>query len=527
MPQTFIDGTVNLTSLTNPGVYVDVIPPQPLIVGSPTNIMGIVGAAQWGPVGAPVFMSTPEDCIGVFGRPVARSFDMPTYVWAGSKQGKAIAWAGVRVTDGTDVAATAIVQVTSLTVTSKYTGSLGNQIAIVLATGTLPNSFAASISFPGRVPEVFNNVTGSGNAFWVNLAAAINNGNASRGFSNFVTATAGAGTAAPILATAVTLAGGTDGATTINTAAMLGQDTLPRKGMYALRKTGADAFALCDVTDVTSWTSQTSFGLNESMFPVLATAPGDTITGATASRVTNALDYFYAWLIVGDWPSFVDDSQAFTQNAIVRQVSPQVAALGLLGNLSPEQSPLNKQLNMIVSTQRSIQQIPYGDAELAQAQLGGVDLIIPPINTTGGNYFSFATGRNAWSNTGGNGIEFTRMTFFLARSFAAFGGKFVGKLQSVQANDPTRQNAYFAFTSFNSDLASPQFGSGGYGMIDWAIAQCNLLNNPPVLQARGFLFVYETVRYLNVIRYFVIKLAGGGNVQVTSQVTPPTAAQFV
>mgnify|MGYP003336130354 CR=1 FL=1 len=42
----------------------------------------------------------------------------------------------------------------------------------------------------------------------------------------------------------------------------------------------------------------------------------------------------------------------------------------------------------------------------------------------------------------------------------------------------------------------------------------------------GFLFAYAAVRYLNTVRYFVIKLAGGGNVDVSSQATAPTASQF-
>jgi uncharacterized protein len=527
MGQSFIDGTVNLASLTNPGVYVDIIPPQPVVYGTPTNIEGIVGVAQWGPVGSPIYFNTPAQCQAVYGVPVARTYDMPTYCWAGSQQGNqntpsgGVTFCGVRVTDGTDVAASVIILTTCITLTSKYTGSLGNQTSMVLSTGTLANSFAASISFPGRAPELFNNITGSGNTFWVNLAAAINNGTAYRGPSQNIIASAGAGTTAPTLGTNYPLSGGTDGATTITTGIMVGQDTLPRKGMYALRSTGIDAFALCDVVDVTSWVTQTTFGLSESCFPVLTTAAGDTVSACVASRTTNGLDYFYAWLIMGDWPTFND-----TQNAQTRLVSPQAIGLGLLANLSPEQSPLNKQLNNVVSTQRGTAGVPYAAADIQQAELGGIDLIVPPQNTPGGPYYSFITGRNAWSNTGGNSLIFTRMTGFLERSFGSVGGKFVGMLQSVSPNDPTRQNIYFAFNSFMANLASPQLGSFGYGMIDkWAV-QCDLLNNPPNLQAQGFLFVYVTVRYLNEIRYFVVKLAGGGNVQVTSQATQPSPSQF-
>ena len=64
-------------------------------------------------------------------------------------------------------------------------------------------------------------------------------------------------------------------------------------------------------------------------------------------------------------------------------------------------------------------------------------------------------------------------------------------------------------------------------MIDtpWLV-QCDLNNNPPNLQALGYLFLYWQVRYLNVIRYFVIKFQGGANVSVNVQSTPPSPSQF-
>ena len=75
----------------------------------------------------------------------------------------------------------------------------------------------------------------------------------------------------------------------------------------------------------------------------------------------------------------------------------------------------------------------------------------------------------------------------------------------------------------------PEVGLGinGQGIIDtpWMVI-CDLTNNPPALQAQGYLFLYWQVRYLNVIRYFVVKFQGGGNVTVTAQSTAAVAAQF-
>jgi hypothetical protein len=40
----------------------------------------------------------------------------------------------------------------------KYSGTLGNQIQFSIQNGALANSYAAVVSFPGMVPEQFNNV---------------------------------------------------------------------------------------------------------------------------------------------------------------------------------------------------------------------------------------------------------------------------------------------------------------------------------------------------------------------------------
>jgi len=153
-----------------------------------------------------------------------------------------------------------------------------------------------------------------------------------------------------------------------------------------------------------------------------------------------------------------------------------------------------------------------------------------PLSSPGGYYYSFATGRNASSNTAANGIEYTRMTNFLIRtSQSKAAGSFVGRLQSIQPNDMTRAQAKALFDGLSAQLASPQVGLGinGQGMIDipWLVT-CDLTNNPPNLQALGYLFLYWQVRYLNVVRYFVVKFMGGGNVTVNVQSTPPSAASL-
>src|SRR5581483_2087454 len=118
------DGTVNLAGITNPGAIVDIIPPTPLVTGVPTNIEGLVGVTSWGPVGAQKFFNTTSQCAIIYGTPQIRNYDLPTHVWAATQVGGQIAFCGVRVTDGTDTAATATLQTTGGTATAKYTGSL-------------------------------------------------------------------------------------------------------------------------------------------------------------------------------------------------------------------------------------------------------------------------------------------------------------------------------------------------------------------------------------------------------------------
>jgi hypothetical protein len=642
MSNVFLDGTQNLAALTVPGVYGDIVLPSPFILGTPTNIEGLVGVGSWGPTNALIPVSKSSDCAVSLGVPMIRNNDIASYVAASTQVGGAIGFLCVRVTDGTDTAATATIQ-SALTLTGKYTGVLGNGIQASIQNGTAANSLMGVIAFPGLVPEQFNNVAGpkpasatatftgqpapndtltiagtavtfvasgptgtqvliganlaatlsnllamllasadsglvkanyslngsvltmtanqfgntgaqagtGGNSltlaksstnitisgatftggqgtwqtFWTNLATVINNGNAFHGASQVVVATALTSTAPPILSSPVSLSGGTDGASSVTDATLMGQDIVPRKGMYVLRNSGCDAFTLCDLSTIADYAAIVSFGIGETMLPILATTSGDSIADALSIRINSGIDSPWMWLILGDWPSFYD-----SYNGVTRLINPSAFGIGIVGNLSPQQSPLNKPLQGISATQRSTLGQTYSDTELSLINTGGIDTILPPNSSPGGYYFSFATGRNASSNTAASGIEYTRMTNFLIRAAQSkAAGSFIGQLQSIQPTDETRANAKALFDGFSAQLASPEVGLGinGQGMIDspWLV-QCDLNNNPPTLQAQGYLFLYWEVRYLNVIRYFVVKFQGGGNVTVTVQSTAPSPSQF-
>ncbi len=68
-------GSINTTALVVPDLYVQIVPPQNLVLnGVPTNVIGVVGTASWGPVGQPVIVATMADYARAFGPVVARKY---------------------------------------------------------------------------------------------------------------------------------------------------------------------------------------------------------------------------------------------------------------------------------------------------------------------------------------------------------------------------------------------------------------------------------------------------------------------
>src|ERR1700759_2561059 len=123
-------GSVNTTALVVPDLYVQIVPPQNLVLnGVPTNIIGIVGTASWGPVNEPTIVGSMADYAHSFGALMPRKYDMGTQVATAVHQG-AQNFRCVRVTDGTDTAAYSVVPGTNASFAAIHTGSLGNRITI-------------------------------------------------------------------------------------------------------------------------------------------------------------------------------------------------------------------------------------------------------------------------------------------------------------------------------------------------------------------------------------------------------------
>lgn len=193
----FPQGAVNLAALTVPGVYVQLQPPAPLINGVPTDILGAVGSGSWGPLDSPVTIGgNPQEIQQNFGKPSVRKYDLGTAIYVCQQQGSSN-FRAVRVSDGTDTASTAVLLDGSsgmgAYLTAIYTGILGNIINSVIGIGSSYTSavptYKLSVYINGGIPEVFDNIGGSGEAFWENLVNAVNQGQSTaRGPSRIVVA---------------------------------------------------------------------------------------------------------------------------------------------------------------------------------------------------------------------------------------------------------------------------------------------------------------------------------------------------
>ena len=674
MSITFRDGTVNIAAISTPGVAIDIIPPTPFLTAAPTSIEGFVGTASWGTPNTVITASSASDGYAKLGRPQVRYGDLATALAIGLSQGNQGSYRFVRVTDGTDVAASVVLPSNLGRFTARSSGALGNSIGVAFAASTAVGAYSAIVSFPGITAEKFDNIftglasvattpgtgytsvpaamvtapqkvlsgvqasvqptltvvgtptlsaAGSGHAvndvvtlgagvqikvltvtggaiatfsvlnngsitsgavpatvgqqtsttgagtgaaftlawglgapiisagggyytasgpaltitlqgggattpgsytptmsFGAALATAINVGTQQRGKSGYVVFTGGTGTGSPTIGTVYPLTGGTDGAVGITSTIQAGQDGagLSRTGAYVLRGTGMDCFTLQDCTDVSVVPAMLALGISETADYSFSTASGDTIAGAVAALQNAGLDDTNLHFVAGDFPTFNDGVNGS------RLAYPSAFALGLFGNLSPEQSPINKPLTGVLGTQGSSTGIPISNADNAIAQDGGID-IIGRTASLGASYFSFVTGRSASSNTAARGIEYSRLTNFIARSLGGPATRaIVGKLQSTyRADDPTRTLAKATLDAFGGILTSPAYGSGGNGLVEQWASQCNLANNPPASIQAGFLVAYAAALYLNAVRVFLIKFNGGGNVQVSSLTSNATS----
>ncbi|GGY07121.1 phage tail protein [Paludibacterium paludis] len=502
-------GQLNTAALQTPGVYIQVIPPKTRVInGVPTDIYGQVGVASWGPVNAPTLVGSPTDAVGLFGTQQVRKYDLASAIAVGMQIG-ATNQRIVRVTDGTDTAATAKLMdsaasaAVGMTLTAQYTGTVGNTLTASLSAGTRPNSFKLMVQRQGFAPEIFDGITGSGAALWSSLVSAVNNGISSvRGPSTLVTATVGASSAAPALGAVVNFAGGTDGAAGVNDASLIGSDGTVRKGMYALRGSGVQVMNLVDLTDATQWPNIAAFCAAEGVYGFTQGAAGASCQTVSTALNTSGVDSPYLKVLVGDWIYWQD-----TVNGQNRMMAPASFLAARCAALAPHMSTLNKPIGNATGTQRVAQNQPYSGAEIGSVVGARLDVVGNP--SPGGNYYAGQTGRNTSSDPTRNGDNYTRMTNFIALTLAGAFGYAIGQNQTPDL----RREVKSAIETFLLNLQRQNMIGDVNGGPSFSV-KLDKENNPDDRVALGYMQADVQVKYLSVIFYFIVNLEAGQSVTV-------------
>ncbi|CAB3784332.1 hypothetical protein [Pararobbsia alpina] len=349
-----------------------------------------------------------------------------------------------------------------------------------------------------------------GTGCWTNLVSAINNGQSGvRGPSQYVVATLGTSAAAPALATTA-FSGGTDGAAGVTDATLVGANTTPPTGMSALQNAGVLTMNLVDHSTSSQWSTMAQFGITYGIFGAGQGSPGQSIATVAANLATAGVDNYSFKDLVGDWVYWND-----TVNGVQRLLGPATFWAPMRANLSPNQSTLNKPVNGIIGTQRSIQSLVYSSPEALAATQGRVDYLANP--SPGGNYFSFQTDMNTSSFAATNSEAYTTMTNFLALTLASNFGWVVGNPQTTDLRGEVND----AITGFLMNLwKNPTLQYIGDVNNPKSIpfsVQTNGANNPDPQVALGLMQTLVKVKYLSIVRVFVISLQGGSTVNVTVQ----------
>jgi hypothetical protein len=509
-------GAVNNTALIVPDLYVEIVPPQNLLLnGVPTNVLGIVGTSNWGPVGRPVIAGSMSDYYVNFGPVLPRKYDMGTQVAIAVQQG-AQNFRCVRASDGTDTYSSASVPSTALTVTALYTGSFGNQITVAIQPGSKLGSWMLTVTAPGIQPEVFDNISGDTNTFWPALASAVNAGSGvQREASRLITVQSNGNTSTPVdfSVTLGSMTSGSDGASGVGSTQLLGQDGTSRTGLYALRGQGCGLALLADADDSQSWPNQAAFSLDEGVYIILSGPAGDSISNAVAVKQSIGLDCYSSKLMFGDWLWWAD-----LTNGLTRLVSPQSFVAGRLANLSPEQSSLNKQIYGIIGSQtagqpQSGQTSTYSSADLATLFSAGIDVICNP--QPAGAFWGVRGGKNSSSDVSRNGDNYCRLTNFIAQTLSAGMGQYVGQVITAGLF----QNVRGTLLSFLQNMLSQGLLGSTTGALPYSVI-CDISNNPSASTGLGYVQANVQIQYQSINDIFIINLEGGQTVQIALQTLP-------
>lgn len=437
-----------------------------------------------------------------------------------------------------------------VTLTAITRGVLGNTITlaaskvstggtVTVSGGTLTGgsagdqSFRVTVRSPYDVPEIFDNLSGGAGtgagSLVAAIIAAINNGvSGIRGPSALVTAAiATSPGSGKLINQAITLSSGTDGRVGVTTNVMLGVDGiagLGRSGMYAGRGLPIAQFGLSGMVDPTSYAAQINFAKDENILVVLGLPAFASSTSAVQTKQLSAVDA-YQCAVVKDF-LYIND----TQNNVIRLVSPIGPTLGKIASLSPERNPGNKPIFGYLGTERTgyvgpggnfVPGVPYSNAEVALLESNGIMFMTQP--SIAGDFMALRHGQNSSSDATRNGINYTKLTQFIAKSFQNSLGFAVNEVHTPSL----RRRVTSSIQAFLQSLADP--GPGRNPMIGDANGGpaysviCNETNNPDNLVALGYLFVSVQVKYFATVRFFVVQIEAGQSVTVRVAQSAPVS----
>lgn len=632
MPQIVPAGSINLTALQDPDLYVQILQPPPFIRGVPTDVIGVVGTAAWGPVNQPIHMGSGQEAQLAFGPistvSVLDPYDLATdlYLAFGQVQSNAsLEGFAVRVTDGTDTAATvalagaatgtpataaltgsitvgdiitltatsaallnspvsvnyttrtgdtlasAAVALAALinsqpslnaaavyasvsgatvtmfspsglappivwtrlvsgpatetvtigtssattagaTATALNTGSLGSQVSMTFVTSpNIAGALNVTVSGFSGTAEFYPNIPVAN--FWRNLQTALSSGVAGfRGPSAWVRLSAiNAAVGAPVVGV-YPLVGGTDGRA-VSTSQLLGSaSATPRTGIWAMSATTPNVGIawIAGMTDVSGAATMDAFALSAGASVLFPFPTGVSTTAAIAAIQTDGIG--------GPEFIYVKDSIYFQDpvNNMRRLVLPTPVIGGAWAILSPEQSPLNKRVQLVLGTERTDPvngNIAYTPSEIGQLNSAGVLFITNPC--PGGTYFGVRTAASTSPNAATAPVEYWRLTMYIARSIESSLGIFVGQLQSQQPNDDLRNQVKLVLNSFATVLAAANQIDSGIGFCEFSAAPNAKFGNgvnTPQSVAQHYMYALFKATYLSSVWFFVVSIQGGTTV---------------
>lgn len=644
MVQIVSGGQLNIPALQTDDAYIQIVAPPNFVTGVPTDVIGLVGTASWGPVGVPVHLGSGNDAVQQFGAMSAASLidshDLATDLFLAfgqsSSQATLEAWA-TRVSDGTDTPATATLAVATsaaqstatiagsltvgdtlqliatssavtgspvtvsyvtraadtptlmaaalvilinanaalsaagvfasnvagvitiaapaplspaivwtknvtgaasetitiasttagqggVTITSLFTGLLGNGASYTISAGSTPSTWNVLLQPPTGIAELFISLPSAG--FARALANAINIGqNAGRGPSNSFTAVVNPPAVGLPTAGTFAFAGGTDGRSGVTTAIMLGnQAASPPTGIFSLGNLSPPV-GICwiaGMTDPVAPATQVVFNQTFGASSLCSFASGLSVSAAIAAAAATATAD-PSVLFLKDWIYFFD-----TVNGVQRLVPSSPVVGGTWATLGPQQSPGNKPVRLVIGTERNSPQAgnqPYSVSDIGIMESAGIVLITKPIPR--GSIFGIRHGQSSSIVAVTKPAEYWRMTMYIARSAASFIGQYVDEEQSQQPDDPLRAAFKLQSNQFLKLLKSA-------GQIDNFLVTCAFSTSPNAQPGLGmntresvaqhYMFALWQITYLSSVRFFVLSLQGGTTVvEVAGQLTQQQA----